>query len=238
MVAAVVLVVPAHARAQAVPSTRNFMRVLDAQIQQTKPRDIFKRTLVFADVSAGEPEGKIYPFTTTATIHDYNPGWPPEHYYGRTCITRIVRTRYNMLRDRIGEWKVEMKAESPQPVCTDNPTEGRSAFPLDSLGGTRVGTSLPLPELMTKNQVNINLRLGEYACVWPGGRMASQMRFRLNRDKTYTDLDGVRAGTYTFEPLSATLTFKGGFLDKMGGKSVGGISAFAISPTLTCSPWG
>jgi hypothetical protein len=238
MVATVVLVMPVHAHAFAAPSARDFMRVLDARIQRAKPRDVFQRTIVFGDVSAGAAEGRIYPFTVTATVHDYNPGWPPEHYYGRTCITRIVRTRYDMLRDRLGEWTVETKAEIPAPVCTDNPAEGKSAFPLDSLRGTRLGTSAPLPELMTKKQVNVSLRLGEYACVWPGGRLASQMRFRLNRDKTYTDLNGARGGTYTFEPFSATLKFHGGFLDKMGGKSVEGFSTFAISPALTCAPWG
>jgi hypothetical protein len=143
-----------------------------------------------------------------------------------------------MQRDRLGEWRVETKANVPTPVCTDNPMEGKSAFPLDSLPGARVGTSVPLPELMTKQRVNINLKLGEYACTYPGGRMASQMQFRLNRDKTYTDLDGARGGTYTYEPLSAAIKFKGGFLDKMGGKAVGDISAFALSANLTCAPWG
>jgi hypothetical protein len=237
MMAAVILVVPGHAHAQAAPSTTQFMRVLDAKLQQARPRDILKRTILLADVSVGEPVGRIYPFTATATIHDYTPGWPPERYFGKTCITRLVGARYNMLRDAIGEWKVETKANTPAPVCTDNPTDGKSAVPLDSLRGTRVGTSLPPPELMTKKRVNINLKLGEYACIWPTGRISSQMRFRLNRDKTYTDLEGARGGTYTYEPFSATIKFNGGFLDKMGGKAVSDISAFALTPSLTCSPW-
>ncbi len=238
LVAAAILVVPALAHASTVPSAKDFMRVLDARIQRAKPREVFQRTVVFADVSAGAPEATVYPFTVTATIHDYNPGWPPDHYYGRTCITRIVRTRYNMLRDRLGEWTVETSAVTPQPVCTDNPTEGKSAFPLDSLRGTRVGTSLPLPVLMTKKRVNVTLRIGDYACTGPGGRISLQMRFRLNPDKSYSDLEGARGGTYVFEALSATLRFRGGFLDKMGGPSVDGLSVFRISPTLTCALWG
>jgi hypothetical protein len=238
LVAAAILVVPVRAEASVPPSTKDFMRVLDAKIQRAKPREVFQRTIVFADVSAGEVEGEVYSFIVTATIHDYNPGWPPDHYYGKTCITRIVRTRYRMLRDRLGEWTVETNADTPPSVCTDNPMEDKSAFPLDSLRGTRVGTSAPLPALMTKKQVNVSLRIGEYACTGPGGRIASQMNFRLNPDKTYTDLEGARGGTYVFDALSATLKFRGGFLDKMGGPSVESLSVFRISPTLTCAPWG
>ncbi|MDB4890061.1 MAG: hypothetical protein JWL61_1916 [Gemmatimonadetes bacterium] len=237
MMAAVMLVVPARAHASVAPSTKDFMRALDARIQRAKPREVFQRTIVFADVSAGEAEGKVFPFTVTATIHDYNPGWPPDHYYGRTCVTRIVRTRYTMLRDRLGEWTVETKADTPQPICTDNPTEGTSAFPLDSLRGTRVGTSTPLPALMTKRQVNVTLRLGDYACTGPGGRIVPEMKFRLNPDKTYTDLDGTRGGTYVFDGFSGTLKFRGGFLDKKGGPSVESLSVFLVTPTLTCAPW-
>jgi hypothetical protein len=64
------------------------------------------------------------------------------------------------------------------------------------------------------------------------------MQFRLNRDKTYTDLEGARGGTYVFELLAGTLKFHGGFLDKMGGPSVENQSVFKISPALTCAPWG
>jgi hypothetical protein len=213
------------------------MRALDAQLQRARPTDVFRRTIVFGDVRAGTPEGNVYPFAATATIHDYNPGFSLSRYWGKTCITRIVGARYTMHRDRLGEWVVEVK-KIPPPTCTDNPSEGVSAFPLDSLHGTRVGTSVPVPGLMTKTRVNVNLRLGDYACTWPGGRLASQMRFRLNRDKTYTDIDGARGGTYAFELLSGTLKFHGGFLDRMGGKSVDNTSTFTISPTLTCAPWG
>lgn len=242
--AAVILIVPMRAsarevdvpRAAAAPSVREFMRVLDAQIQRAKPREVFRRTIIFADVAAGEAEGNVYPFTTAVTIHDFNPGNTTSHYSGRTCITRISSTRYNMLRDRLGEWTVEMRP-APEPLCAGNPADGKSAFPLDSLHGTRVGTSLPPPEVMTKKRVNVNLRLGEYACTWPGGRLASQMRFRLNRDRTYTDVEGARGGTYTFDPLAGTLMFHAGFLDKMGGKSVDDTSVFMISASLTCAPW-
>jgi hypothetical protein len=236
MVAAT-LVVPAGAHASVAPSTRDFMRVLDARLQRAKPRDVFQRTIVFAEVRAGEPEGNVYPFTVTATIHDYNPGWPPNHYFGKTCLTRIASTRYTMQSDRLGQWMVETKANTPAAVCIDNPTEGSSAFPLDSIRGTRVGMSAPLPTPMTKKHVNVTLRIGDYACTDVVGRLAAGMKFRLNPDKSYTDLDGGRRGNYLFDPTSATLTFRGGFLDKMGGPSVGGMSSFRISPTLTCAPW-
>jgi hypothetical protein len=226
----------AHASSVAAPTPREFMRVLDAQIQRAKPREVFQRTIVFGDVRAGEPEGNVFPFTVSATIHDYNPGYPPDNYYGRTCITRIVSALYVMRRDRIGEWMVERKGAAPEPTCTNNPAEGKSAVPLDSLRGTRVGTSVPTAPVI-KRRPNVNLRLGEYACTTPTGRLAAGMRFRMNPDKTYTDLEGKRGGTYVYNPLEATLHFKGGFLDKLGGPSVENISMFQISPTLYCAPW-
>jgi hypothetical protein len=233
-----IVAAPVHASSVAAPTAKDFMRVLDAQIQRAKPRDVFQRTIVFDDVRAGEPEGNVFPFTVSVTIHDYNPGYPPDYYFGRTCITRIVGSRYVMRRDRIGEWVAERNTPLPEPLCVKNPGEGKSSFPLDSLRGTRVGTSVPLPALMTKNRVNVNLRLGEYACTWPGGGLASKWKFRLKNDKTYTDLDGKRGGTYVFEQFEGTLRFNGGFLDKMGGPSIEGASTFKISPTLTCAPWG
>lgn len=239
LAATMVFVAPGRASggATAAPSTREFMLALDAQIQRAKPREVFKRTIVFGDVRAGQPDGDVYPFTATVTIHDYNPGWPPDHYFGRTCITRIVSVRYELQRSRVREWVVAATQEIPKPICTDNPEEGKSIFPLDSLRGTRLGSSAPLPALMTRKLPNVTLKLGEYACTWPGGRLASQMRFRLNRNKTYTDLDGARGGTYTFDPFSTELRLHGGFLDKMGGKSID-YSTFSFSTTLTCGPWG
>ncbi|MEO8336106.1 MAG: hypothetical protein ABI664_14100 [bacterium] len=228
----------AAAGAEDAPTTRDFMLALDAQIQRAKPRDVFRRTIVFSDVHAGAPEANVYPFTATAIIHDYNPGWPPQYYYGKTCITRIVGTRYDMRHDRFGGWVVEMKSKMPQPECADNAKEGKSAVPLDSLRGTRVGTSVALPESSTEKRVNVNLRLGEYACTYPGGGLASKFRFRLNRDKTYTDLEGARSGTYVFDRFAGTLTFHGGFLDKLSGKSIDNASVFWVEPSMTCALWG
>jgi hypothetical protein len=111
-----------------------------------------------------------------------------------------------------------------------------SAFPLDSIPGKRVGSSAPLPEVMTRKRTTFILKMGEWACVLPGGRLATNMGFRLNLDKSYTDLGGTRSGKYVSEFGATSVTFRGGFLDGRTGNNVDG-DGIVLSPTLTCSPW-
>jgi hypothetical protein len=247
----ITLVAPAGARAQSImdsvptpqtgrvkpPSTSTLMTTMDATLQQAKPREIFRRTVVFGDVHAGRPNGQVYPFIVSATVHDYTPGWPRNNYYGQTCLTKIDHGAFNMRRDRLGEWAVEGRTELSGGSCVKNPSEGVSAFPLDSMAGTRVGSSVLLrPPLPTKGRAWVP-KIGEWACVLPGGRLASNMGFRMKANKSYTDLEGARGGTYIYDVLASSLTFRGGFLDGRGGKNVDG-DGIVLSPTLTCAPWG
>ncbi|MEP7069814.1 MAG: hypothetical protein ABI789_11255, partial [Usitatibacter sp.] len=198
--------------------------------------DIFKRTVLFRSVQAGEPNGTVYPFIASLTVHDFSPGWPPNKYYGKTCLSKVEGGRYTMTRDRLREWTVEGRTTFSEPVCSDNPSERVSSFPIDSLTGTRVGSSAPVPKIVTQGLKTFRLKLGEYACILPGGRLAANTGFRLKRDKSYTDATGARGGTYVYEPFATTLAFHGGFLDGQSAKYADG-SGFVLSPTLTCSPW-
>jgi hypothetical protein len=232
--AALSLVLPVRGSAQ--PTTKDLMRVLDARIQRSKPADMFKRTVLFREVRAGEPADRAYPFVVSLTIHDYSPGWGVNKYFGKTCLTKIDRVTYTMALDRLREWAVAGPTTFSDINCADNPRPRVSAFPLDSLKGTRVGKSADTPEVLTKDLRTFVLKMGEYACVLPGGRLASNRGFRLKADKSYTDATGARGGTYHFEPFSTTIKFRGGFLDGQGGKFVED-TGLVLSPTLTCSPW-
>ena len=212
------------------------MRVLDAKIQRSKPADMFRRTVLFKDVRAGEPSNGVYPFSVSLTVHDYSPGWGTNKYFGKTCLSKIDGARYTMALDRLREWAVEGPTTLSDVKCVDNPLPRVSAFPIDSLKGTRVGKSADAPVVLTKELRTFVLKMGEYACVLPGGRLAANRGFRLKTDKSYTDATGERGGKYVFEPFSTTLKFHGGFLDGQIGKFVED-TGFVLSPTLTCTPW-
>lgn len=218
------------------PTTKNLMTTLETALQQTKPREIFKRTVVIGDARPGQPNGQVYPFDVMATVHDYNPGNSMVGDLGKTCITKLAHVTFNMRRDKIGEWTVEPTSVSGA-VCLNNPSSGVSAFPLDSIPGKRVGSSAPLPAVMTSTRTPWVPKVGEWACLLPGGRLAANMGFRMKVNKTYTDLEGARGGKYVFDFEAASITFRGGFLDGKGGKNVDG-DGIVLSPTLTCAPWG
>jgi hypothetical protein len=218
------------------PTTKNLMTTLEATLQQTRSREIFKRTVVIGEVRPGQPNGQVYPFDVMATVHDFNPGNSMVGDLGKTCITRLAHVTFNMRRDRIGEWTVEPSSVSGG-VCVKNPKSGESAFPLDSIPGKRVGSSAPMPPLTTMTGKPWVPKVGEWACLLPGGRIAANMGFRMKADKTYTDLEGARGGKYVFNFEASSVTFKGGFLDGKGGKNVDG-DGIVLSPSLTCSPWG
>lgn len=217
-------------------TTRDFMRVFEAQLQRHKPADVFKRTVLFREVRPGATTGGAPSFVASLTIHDYSPGWPPNKYYGKTCLGKIEHGTYSMLRDRLKEWTVEGRMTTSDAKCVDNPADRVSAFPIDSLSGTRVGSSEAFPSIMTKGVETFVPKMGEYACVLPGGRLAANRGFRLKGDKSYTDAAGARGGTYVYEPFATTIAFHGGFLDRESGKFVEG-SGLVLSPSLTCSPW-
>jgi hypothetical protein len=229
-----ILVTPLAASGQ--PKTHEVMRLLEAQIQRAKPSDIFKRTVLIRDVKIGEATGGAYPLVVSLTVHDYSPGFPPDNYNGKTCLTNVEHAAYRMVQDRLREWTVEARTTFPEPKCANNPAANVSSFPLDSLSGTRVGSSAPMPAVMTKSLKTFVPRMGEYACVLPGGRMAANKGFRLKADKTYTDAARAHGGTYVYEPFAMTIAFHGGFMDGQSGKFVEG-TGLVLSPTLTCTPW-
>jgi hypothetical protein len=231
---ALILVTPSVASAQ--PKTREVMQVLEYQIQRSKPSEILKRTVLIKDVKVGEGSGGVYPLVVSLTVHDYSPGFPPNKYYGKTCLAKVEHAAYRMVRDQLREWTIEGRTTFPDAKCVDNPAANVSSFPLDSLSGTRVGSSAPMPAVMTKSLKTFVPRMGEYACVFPGGRMAANKGFRLKLDKTYTDVARAHGGTYVYEPFGMTLAFHGGFMDGQTGKFVEG-TGLVLSPTLTCTPW-
>ena len=82
------------------------------------------------------------------------------------------------------------------------------------------------------------LYLGTYACYGygHGGQLMAGMGFVLLSNGTYHDVDGERAGSYTYNRVAATINFNGGFLDGQQGYKVDG-KGFWLTETVFAEPW-
>jgi hypothetical protein len=220
------------------PSEALFKQVLSASLQKLKPTSATERTVLFQGVRAGTRDGDSYPFEVTATIHDYDPGYPSNRYYGQTCVGQMDNWKFVMSKDEFGDWIVQGRMTVSDSQCRNNPSQGESAFPLSGLSGelAQPGTpaaAKPAPRQETRPG---SLPLGEYACYGVGSRLMAGMGFKLESSGSYTDVDGERGGTWVHDAAAATISFSGGFLDGQTGRDVRS-TGFQISPTVSCEPW-
>jgi hypothetical protein len=214
------------------PTVDQFKAALDAELQQLRPEGYTERTVLFEDVRAGTVNGPRHSFVVTATIHDYGPGYPPNGYFGQTCVGRMDGWVFEMLPDAAGRWIVQGRKTASDAQCRDNPAEGQSAVPVASLRGERAAAVAAPPAPAPGS-----LPLGEYACYGTGGTMLAGMGFVLSPDGTYADVDGERGGRWSHDAGAATIAFSGGYLDGQQGTGVGA-QGFALSGTVSCEPYG
>ena len=237
LIAVLLLVAPGYA-AGAQPSVELFKQVLDAKLQKVKSEGTTVRTVLFQEVVAGNPNGGYYPFQVTAIIHDYSQGYPPNGFYGETCVGKMEKRKFDLLADDFGGWKVQGPMTVLGPECKKNPSEGVSAIPLAGLPGARAGNEQTdaKPAAPPAAPEGGNLYLGEYACYGAGNRLMAGMSFQLEPGGKYHDVDGERAGTYIYDAHESTISFRGGFLSEQTGRNVRN-AGFQLSSTVHCEPW-
>jgi hypothetical protein len=214
------------------PTTEQFQAALDAQLQALRPEGYTERTVLFESVRAGASNGPRHAFVVTATIHDYGPGYPPNGYYGQTCVGRMDNWTFEMLPNAAGDWVVQGRMTVSDAPCQENPAEGQAAVALSSLSGQRASRVAPPPA-----PTGGSLALGQYACYGTGGRLMAGMGFVLAANGTYADLDGDRGGRWQYDDGAASIAFSGGFLDGQRGTGASA-EGFAISNTVSCEPYG
>jgi hypothetical protein len=225
-------VFPAAAVAQN-PTTAQFEQVFEAQMQKLKPQGFTVRTILFENVRAAAPAGGYYPFFITASVHDYGPGYPANHYYGETCVGRMDNWTFDLLQDPSGRWIVQGRMTASPSTCKNNPSEGVSAIPLGTIPGRPAITSAVIP---ATKPIAAKLYLGEWACYGTGGRLMAGMGFVLDRSGKYHDTQGARGGSYAYNAGSSTINFRGGFLSGQIGRNVTS-GDMQISSTVNCQPW-
>ena len=233
-----------NAAAIAQPTVEQFKQQFYVQMQKLKPGDVTRRNISFAQVIKGAANGGYYSFKVTAYVHDYSPGYPTNHYYGQSCVSKFDGVKYDMLKDDFGGWLIQGRftASMDDTKCVNNPSQGAEAIPLASVQGTlynptQVNRNLQntTPQQTTASK-NSSLYIGEYACYGTGNRLMAGMGFTLKPNGTYVDLDNKRGGTYTYNAQAATISFNGGFLSGQVGKNVKQ-TGFQISNTVTAEPW-
>ncbi|HYV96260.1 MAG TPA: hypothetical protein VE967_02265 [Gemmatimonadaceae bacterium] len=216
------------------PTVEQFKQVMNAQLQKLKGGPKVVRTVLFQNVRAGRANGGRYPFEVTAVIHDYDPGYPPNRYYGQTCIGEISAWPFDMLKNDMGDWMVQGRMTA-DAKCTPNKTEGVASVPLASLKGESAAPGMPASTPASAAD-RAQLYLGEYACYGVGSRLMAGMGFKLEAGGKYAGVDGTGAGTYVRDVAAATITFHGGKFDGQVARNVKN-TGFQLSQTVSCEPW-
>ena len=226
---AMVLTTPAMG--QTPPSEAVLQQVLNAELRAIKTD--YQRTVLYEQVRRVSSQGGYHRFVVTASVHDYTAGYPPNGYWGQTCLGKFVSEPFDLRRGPTGEWQVQGRL-TPDGTCKDNPAQGVSSFPIAQIAGRQAGTG-PVAGAEAVRPTGGQLYVGEYACYGSMGRRMTGMSFRLSGG-SYADLDGKRGGAYSYNAGAGTISFRGGFMGGQTGRSVTN-AGFQISSTVTCDPW-
>src|SRR5437763_15338058 len=105
----ILLIYSGHVVAQrtAAPTVDMAKQALDKKWQKLKPDHVKERNVLFQEVRPGRPQGGSYPFQVTVLIRDYDAGYPPNRYYGKTCVSRIEQGVYTLELDAFGQWDAQ-----------------------------------------------------------------------------------------------------------------------------------
>ena len=124
------------------PSANDARQAIELKLMAAKPAGFTERNVMLQNVVAEAPSGDAYPYWVTAIIRDYSPGFPANHFYGETCVGRIVPVgatpgwRFIVSRNSLGAWQADGRTtlqSSEGRRCTPNPSAGVSSMPLAGL---------------------------------------------------------------------------------------------------------
>jgi hypothetical protein len=198
---------------QAQPSTDTLKQVLTRRLLSLKLGATTERNVLYQEVRAGTGNA----FQVTALIRDYDPGYPPNHYYGQTCVGHLDKVRFTLSKDEFGGWDVQGAMTPPMDTrqCKPNTAAGVSSIPLSSLSGSSAPAGNPVASAtrQTGDQPagTGSVAAGSYEC-WANGQARMLLNFTIRSASQYTGSDG-KPGAYSYNAGSGRLTFRGGSLD-------------------------
>lgn len=201
----------------AAPATDTLKQVLTLRLQKLTPSGMTERQVLYQEVRAGTPNGGFYPFQVTAVIRDYGPGYPPNRYYGQTCVGHLDQVEFIMHADNFGGWDVQGAMTPPLNTtqCKPNPSAGASSIPLSSLTGAQAPSGNPAPPATEPARATASggsgrVAVGSYEC-WGNGSARMLLNFTVRSASQYTGSDG-KPGSFSVD-ANGRITFKGGALD-------------------------
>lgn len=229
------------AQAQSTPGPADAMQAIDRKLHKIW-KDIGingTRTVLFQQVVAGRGTPGHFPFRATILVHDQENGYPPNHYYGKTCVGRLEQETYILALDDFGQWDAQgrMTPDLDTKTCKDNPSAGVAGIPLDSIQGTRAGAagSAPVtrpPAVQNAAGATGGVAAGDYQC-WANGQARPLMNFKALGNGQYRDNEG-HLGKLSVNASDGHVMFNGGNLDgfeAMGYRAV--YSAPGGRPTVS-----
>jgi hypothetical protein len=207
--------------AQAPPTADTLKQVLTAKLKKLTPGGTTERTVLYQEVRAGAGTPGSYPFQVTALVHDYGPGYPKNHYYGQTCVGHFDKVTFTLSRNEFGDWDVQGAMTPPMSTqqCKPNTAEGVSSIPLSTLTGAQAPAGNPLSapapaasaSAASQSASAGAVKTGSYEC-WANGQARMLLNFTIRGAGQYTGSDG-KAGTFSIDPNTGRIKFKGGALD-------------------------
>lgn len=116
------------------PGVEEFKDALTRQLLKLRPDWSKERNVLF--VSAQAVGGGA--FRATVVIRDYDAGYPPNRYYGRTCAAKMDNAQFTSFRDQSGELIMQGRLTPlmEENVCKPNPAANTTSIPLNALPGT------------------------------------------------------------------------------------------------------
>ena len=192
------------------PIADTLKQVLEKKLQKLKPAPNGERNVLFQQVLPG----KANKFQVTGLIRDYDPGYPPNKYYGRTCVNKIDGYIFTLIPGDFG-WDVEgrMTPDMSNQKCVNNPAAGVSSIPLATLSGS-AAPSGPVAASLDVQRAG-GVALGTYEC-WSNGQARMLWNFKITGNGTYTGSGGA-PGRFAFDTGSTRINFRGGSLDNAFG---------------------
>jgi hypothetical protein len=230
LIAAALFAVSGAPAALADPTVADAAHALEKKWLQLKDEASEERTVSFESIDAGQPNGDSYPFRVTATVRDYDAGYPPNSYYGSTCTMRFNGEVFTLRPDAFGGYEVEGRMNVfDDKRCEDNPSEGASSIPAESVPGQpasafgQAGSAEPLRAEDRK------VTTGPWTCY--GHDLTILFGFELDASGGYGMND--ETGSYDYDRSAAVITFSGGPLAGQTGTAMDG-HAFQLTDTVSC----
>jgi hypothetical protein len=75
--------------------------------------------VLFQGIVAGRGTPGHYPFRATLLVHDMDAGYPPNRYYGRTCVGKLEQEIYTLSLDDFGGWDAQGRMTGFDPVAVE-----------------------------------------------------------------------------------------------------------------------